>query len=507
MPAGGSLAFRDVAKTFGGTRALKGVSFEVAPGEIVALLGENGAGKSTLIKILGGIHRADGGAITLAGLPYLHDAATAAGPKAARPISFIHQDLGLVEWMTVAENVALAQGYRRKGGRGGWLAAIDWRATAEAARAALATVDCDIDPDTRVQALSRTEKSLVAIARALATDCDFLVLDEPTASLPANEVERLFTVMRALKARGVGMIYVSHRLDEVFRVADRVVVLRDGAKVSDGPVAGTSPAALVRQIVGRSTFAAFAKAERPSSDVRLAVEGLRTAAAGPVDFTLRGNELLGLVGLRGAGQEEVGRALFGVLPHEGRVTLDGRELALGSAFAALGQGVGLMARDRAEESVAGALSVRENTFLNPAASGRRGLAVLSPRAEARAAADLGAAVNLRPNAPEIAIEALSGGNQQKVVVARWLATGRRLLVCEDPTAGVDVGAKAEIYGLMARALDQGLGVIVVSTDFEEVAQICHRALVFSRGRIVAELAGPQLTTEAVITAASTSQAA
>jgi len=503
MPAGGSLAFRDVTKTFGGTRALDGVSFEVGRGEIVALLGENGAGKSTLIKILGGIHRADGGEITLGGRPYPHEAAGRAGATRKRPISFIHQDLGLVEWMTVAENVALAQGYRR----GGWLGAIDWRATDRAARAALAMVDCDIDPAARVQALSRTEKSLVAIARALATDCDFLVLDEPTASLPANEVERLFAVMRALKARGVGMIYVSHRLDEVFRVADRVVVLRDGARVWDGPVAATSPEALVRRIVGRSTFDAFAKVDRPSGGVRLAVEGLVTASAGPVDFTLRGNELLGLVGLRGAGQEEVGRALFGVLPHAGRVVLDGRELALGSAVAALRQGIGLMARDRAEEAVAGALSVRENTFLNPAASGRGGLAVLSPGAEARAAAALGAQVSLKPNAPEIAIEALSGGNQQKVVVARWLATGRRLLVCEDPTAGVDVGAKAEIYGLMARALDQGLGVIVVSTDFEEVAQICHRALVFSRGRIVAELAGPRLTTAAVITAASTSQAA
>lgn len=498
MAGGGTLAFRDVVKTFGGTRALKGVSFDVAPGEIVALLGENGAGKSTLIKILGGIHRADGGEITLAGLPYAGEAA-----KGARAISFIHQDLGLVEWMTVAENVALAQGY----GRGGAFRRIDWRATERAARAALATVDCDIDPETRVQALSRTEKSLVAIARALATDCDFLVLDEPTASLPANEVERLFAVMRSLKARGVGMIYVSHRLDEVFRVADRVVVLRDGAKVSDAPVAETSPEALVRQIVGRSTFDAFAKVDRPSAAVRLVVEGLTTASAGPVDFVLRGNELLGLVGLRGAGQEDVGRALFGALPHRGRVVLDGRELSLDSAHAALGQGVGLMARDRAEEAVAGRLSVRENTFLNPAAAGRGALSVLSPGAEARAAMELGARVNLKPNAPELAIESLSGGNQQKVVVARWLATGRRLLICEDPTAGVDVGAKAEIYGLMARALDHGLGVIVVSTDFEEVAQICHRALVFSRGRIVAELSGPALTTEAVITAASTSQAA
>ncbi len=492
-----TLRFGNVVKTFGGTRALKGVSFEVAAGEIVALLGENGAGKSTLIKILGGIHRADAGEITLGGKP----AAGEAGRHGA--IAFIHQDLGLVEWMTVTENVALAQGYGRRGRFG----AIDWRATARAAEGALALVGCDIDPETRVGALGRTEKSLVAIARALATDCDFLVLDEPTASLPANEVERLFAVMRSLKAQGVGMVYVSHRLDEIFRVADRVVVLRDGAVVGQGPVAETTPDALVRLIVGRSTFDAFRKEERPSAAVRLAVRGLATAGAGPVDFDLHGNELLGLVGLRGAGQEEIGRALFGVASHSGAIRLDGRALALTSPHAALRQGIGLMARDRAEESVAAALSVRENTFLNPAAAGRGLFSALSPRREAGRAAELGARVNLRPNAPDLAIEALSGGNQQKVVVARWLATGRRLLVAEDPTAGVDVGAKAEIYALIARALDEGLAVVVVSTDFEEVAQICHRALVFNRGQIVRELAGPALTTEAVISAASASEAA
>ena len=358
-----------------------------------------------------------------------------------------------------------------------------------------------------MQDLGRTEKSLVAIARALATECDFLVLDEPTASLPANEVERLFSVMRALKDRGVGMIYVSHRLDEIFRVADRVVVLRDGALVGDNAVAETTPDALVRQIVGRSTFDVFAKSDRPVSGVRLQVRGLRTVGAGPVDFDLHGNELLGLVGLRGAGQEEIGRALFGAALHAGEVRLDGKPLTLTSPFAALQQGVGLMARDRGEEAVASGLAVRENMFLNPAAAGRRLTSVLSPAREARHAAEIGGSVNLRPNAPELPIEALSGGNQQKVVVARWLATGRRLLICEDPTAGVDVGAKAEIYGLVARALDAGLAVIVISTDFEEVAQICHRALVFNRGLIVGELSGPALTTEAVITAASASEAA
>ena len=496
----GILRFQEVAKAFGGTQALKGVSFDVARGEIVALLGENGAGKSTLIKILGGIHKADSGTVTIDGQPYTHGAAAS-----HQAVAFIHQDLGLVEWMTVAENVGLARGFPRASRFG--LRMIDWAGAGRIARDALALVGCDIDPATRIQALSRTEKSLVAIARALVARCDFLVLDEPTASLPADEVERLFAAMRMLKAQNVGMIYVSHRLDEIFKVADRVVVLRDGRKVGEDRVADTTADGLVGMIVGRTTFDAFHKGEHRAGIVRVTVRGLTTPRAGPVDFDIRQGELLGLVGLRGAGQEEVGRALFGALAHSGTVALDGRSLNLTSPYAALEQGVGLMARDRMEESVAPSLSVRENAFLNPAAGRRRLFSVLSPRTEANRAATLGRSVNLRPNAPDLAIEGLSGGNQQKVVVGRWLATGRRLLVCEDPTAGVDVGAKAEIYGLIARALDEGLAVVVISTDFEEVAHICHRALVFNRGRITAELAGDGLTIESVITAASASEAA
>jgi ribose transport system ATP-binding protein len=358
-----------------------------------------------------------------------------------------------------------------------------------------------------VGSLSRTEKSLVAIARALVVECDFLVLDEPTASLPANEVERLFAAIRRLKARGVGMIYVSHRLDEIFRIADRVVVMRDGAKVGEKPVAETTPEELVALIVGRSNLDMFQKAPLRPGSVRLAVQGLTTPNAGPVDFALRQGELLGLVGLRGAGQEEVGRALFGTVPHRGRVTLDGKTPDLTSERTALAAGIGLMARDRAEESIAQSLSIRENAFLNPGACGRKLFEPLSPRTEAARARALGASVGLQPNDPDLAIEGLSGGNQQKVVVGRWLATGRRLLIAEDPTAGVDVGAKAEIYRLIGHALDAGLAVVVVSTDFEEIAHICHRALVFNRGRIIAELTGEALTTEAVITAASASEAA
>ena len=492
------LAFSDITKEFGGTRALSNVSLDLQRGEILALLGENGAGKSTLIKTLAGIYKPDGGQILFRGKPYHHRPPQ---PNQRQPVAFIHQDLGLIEWMTVGENVGLAQGYSLRG------KLIDWRATERRTAEALKLVGCDFDPSTRVQELTRTEKSLVAIARALAVEADVLVLDEPTASLPADEVEKLFAAIRPLKERGVAMIYVSHRLDEIFRIADRVAVLRDGQLVGQKPVSETTPDELIRMIVGRKADQLFVKAERSAGPAIVSVKELSCRGAGPVSFDIRQGELLGLVGLRGAGQELIGRALFGCEPSQGSVRLSGIEPDLSSTVAAMASGIGLIARDRTEESVAMSLSLRENTFLNPGASGRSLFSFLSPRREAEAAYSLGSRVGLRPNDQSLAIEALSGGNQQKVVVGRWLATGRKLLIAEDPTAGVDVGAKADIYRLIAEAVEAGLAVLVVSTDFEEIAHICHRALVFSRGRIVRELAGADLTTPAVIAAASASEAA
>jgi ribose transport system ATP-binding protein len=498
------LLFEGVVKRFGGTLALKGIGFAVRSGEVVALLGENGAGKSTLIKILGGIHKADAGQILIDGRPYQHQSGGAADLR--QKVAFVHQDLGLIEWMTIAENVALANGYPRIGGRRRGL--VDWRRVRERAVAALARLDCDFDPDARVSTLSRTEKSLVAIARALATDCEFLVLDEPTASLPADEVEKLMGAVRRLAAGGVGVVYVSHRLDEIFRVADRAVVLRDGALAGEGAVSAMTPAQLIDMIVGQGSLRHYEKTPPEAGGrARVAVRGLSAAGAGPVDFDIRTGEILGLVGLRGAGQEAVGRALFGALPHAGEVRIDGAVPDLSSMRAALRSGIGLVARDRAEESVAAALSVRENAFLNPGASGRGLLSFRSVAREREETRALGARVGLRPNDPHLPIEGLSGGNQQKVVVGRWLATGRRLLILEDPTAGVDVGAKAEIYRLVEGAVAEGLAVLVVSTDFEEVATLCHRALVFNRGAIIAELDGAAVTTERVIAAASASEAA
>ena len=486
------LFFDGVDKHFGGTYALKDVSLSVGRGEIVALLGENGAGKSTLIKVLGGIHNPDGGRVLIDGEPYQH---RPAGFGERQKVAFIHQDLGLIEWMTVAENIALALGFARKGG------IIRWDDVETFATKALEKVDCAFSPTARVENLTRTEKSLVAIARALAVDCEFLVLDEPTASLPADEVGRLFDAIRPLRDRGVGMIYVSHRLDEIFQIADRVAVLRDGEMVGVRSIDHTTPEELVQKIVGRKTRETVKIGDAPGDDV-LSLKGFHVGDVGPLDFTLRRNEIVGLVGLRGAGHEAISRALFGLTRFEGAVKLNDVTPDLSTPQKALNAGVGLVAKDRTEESIAMSLSIRENTFLNPESIGRKLLSMLSPKTEADQAAIIGAELGLSPNDPSLAIEALSGGNQQKVVLGRWLATNRQLLLCEDPTAGVDVGAKSEIYALLNRALTGGVGILVISTDFEEIATICHRAIVFSQGEIVDELSGTRLTTENLIQSAS-----
>ncbi len=491
-----NLLFDGIKKHFGGTYALRDVSLSVERGEIVALLGENGAGKSTLIKILGGIHKADAGRVLVDGHIYEH---RPGGFGERQSVAFIHQDLGMVEWMTVAENMALALGYCRKKGL------IHWQSVEQFAAEALQKVGCAFDPTTRVQDLSRTEKSLVAIARALAVDCNYLVLDEPTASLPADEVERLFKALRPLKEQGVGMIYVSHRLDEIFQIADRVAVLRDGALVSLCNIEDTTPEDLVYKIVGRKTRQVI-KPDIPLGETLLDVSNLNMDTVHNISFQLHKNEIIGLVGLRGAGHENVSRALFGAENFDGHITLHGTRPDLRSPQTAMASGIGMLARDRTEESVAMSLTVRENTFLNPVAIGRSILSFMGHRTETQNAMHIGEKVALSPNDQSITIESLSGGNQQKVVIGRWLVTNRKLLICEDPTAGVDVGAKAEIYALLNRAMTDGVGIIVVSTDFEEVASICNRAIIFSQGKIICELTGNALTTENLIQSASASNA-
>jgi ribose transport system ATP-binding protein len=485
------LEIKGVSKSFGGTKALNDVSFCVKAGEIVALLGENGAGKSTLIKILAGVYRSESGELLFRG--------ERADPSAWQgSVAFIHQDLALIDWMTVAENMMLAMGYPRRFGL------IDWSYGERRAQEALAIVGGGISPESRIGDLSRTEKSLVAIARALATNARLIVLDEPTASLPQSEVETLHAVLRALRAKGVGMIYVSHRLDEVYAISDRVVVLRDGKLVGDRPTADVAPDELVCLIVGRNPESIFVR-HTPRDDAAevLAISGLTVGDVGPITLSVRHGEVVGLFGLRGAGQEIVGRAIFGVEAIDGgSMRLGDQPYAPTDPRTAIASGVLMLAGDRNADSLASGMTVRENLFVNPVAAGRSLLGLRTAGSEAAETSRIGARYGVRPNDPDAPIETLSGGNQQKVIMARWMRINGKLLVLEDPTAGVDVGAKAEIYALLNEALANDLAVVLVSTDIQEVSSICHRALVFRDGQLAEELSGEGLDTANLLRAAS-----
>ena len=475
------LSFRHVVKVFGGTRAVNDVSFDVASGSIVALLGENGAGKSTLIKMLAGVYERDGGEILFEDT----DVDEADGREG---IAFIHQDLGLLEWMTVAENMAMGFGFATSG------RFINWRKVEERAMAALELVGGGIDPSTRVFDLTRAEKSLLAIARALAVDCRLLVLDEPTASLPEADVSRLFEVLDRLRSKGVGMIFVSHRLDEVFRIADRTAIMRDGTLVHEGPVSQLDQDQLVLHIVGRPPAEVYSSVPRPDGISVVELERAELDGVGPIDLDVSEGEIVSLVGLRGAGHERIGRMLSGLEPLlRGSVKLDGHEVAFSGPQEAIHNGVAFVTSNREAESMAVGLTVRENLFINPRIRGRRAFSLTRRATERLAVQPIIDRFNVRPRDSERQMGTLSGGNQQKVILARWLDIGSRLIVLEEPTMGVDIGAKAEIYNHLATALATGTAIIVVSTDFEEVANISHRALVFNRGHVSAELSGNDLT--------------
>ncbi|MCA0243418.1 MAG: sugar ABC transporter ATP-binding protein [Proteobacteria bacterium] len=509
------LRFANVSKRFGGTQAVDDLSLDVDAREVLALLGENGAGKSTLIKLLAGIYKADAGQMLFDGQP---ESAWRSRDPLRQPVAFIHQDLGLVEWMTVAENVALGMGYPR---RFGWRRGlIDWAAADERARSVLARVGCDIDPRRRVFSLTRAEKSLLAIGRALAVQARLLVLDEPSASLPATDVQRLFDVLRELRRQGVGMIYVSHRLDEVMQLADRAAVMRDGRLVGVRRVADSGEAELVELIVGQPLGSAPrgdvpAASDAPAAPAAahpgpplLALHGAVAGNAGPVDLALQPGEILGLVGLRGAGQDAIGRALFGCEPLvAGRLAVAGVDRVLRSPSQAIAAGIGYTAGERLEQNLAGSMSVQENLFPNPRLHGERGFDGGRRRRELARAEALAERFDINPRAPQAVVQQLSGGNQQKVVLARWEALALPVQVLEEPTAGVDVGAKRQIYALLRRRAAAGAGLVVVSTDYEEVATVCTRVLVFRGGRIAAELRGGDITMARLLALSAGSAAA
>ncbi|HEY8700617.1 MAG TPA: sugar ABC transporter ATP-binding protein [Arthrobacter sp.] len=489
-PAMPLIHIEKLSKRFGVNAALQDVDLTLEAGSIHALLGQNGAGKSTLIKILSGLYTPTGGNITVAGHPL-------GSAEAAASMAFIHQDLGLVDSMTIAENIALGTGFGRSGGF------ISWRQVRDAAAEALQTVAAHLEPDRYVSELTRADKSLVAIARALATNASVIILDEPTASLPAADSRRLFDVLEKLRSKGHGLLYVSHRLDEVFAISDTVTVLRDGRLIHTGPIAEKSPRELVVDIVGHRPVS-YTSGSGVQQDVeRLRVTELGTSQTQPASFTVHAGEVVGMVGLTGAGHMELGRALAGARRiTSGSVLLDSKNYNPRTPSEAVDAGVGFVTSNRMDEGCAPELTLRENFLPNPGIRSKNPFAWTSPRAERKLAAQLVERYGVRPALTEVAIATLSGGNQQKIMIGRWLSTRRKLIILEEPTAGVDVGAKADIYTLLEESLADGLAVLMISTDFEEVANVCHRALVFVQGTVTAELSGADLSIANLTAAAS-----
>jgi ribose transport system ATP-binding protein len=479
------LSVYDLSKTFTSTKALDHVNLDLYAGEVHALLGENGAGKSTLIKILTGVIAGEGGTIFFKGGNIGFDLSKLS-------ISVIHQDLGLVDDLSVAENIALISGYKKnKSGL------ISWGKTESYAAELLGRMKCSIDPSVKVSSLSAAEKSMVAISRSLAVEADILILDEPTATLPKNDVEKLFNILISLKKKGMGILYVTHRLDEIFRIADRVTVLRNGQRITTKTVNETDPKSLVFDIVGKNMQEVYLHPdEKPGQQVILSVQGLATQFLQPVSFNLHEGEILALFGLRGAGHHELGRCIWGVSKRdEGSISIDGKRAQINMPADAIRNGIGFVSSKRHEEGIAASFSVRENIYINPAI-GERGLfsfmSLSNERKECEQALEQ---FLIKPCDSEISVGALSGGNQQKVVLARWFCANSRIFIFEEPTIGIDVGAKAEIYNLMREGLKEGKSFILISSDYEEVSRICHRAIVFSRGRVVGEISRQELNDE------------
>jgi ribose transport system ATP-binding protein len=486
------LEIRRLSKQFGGHQALADVDLELRRGEIHALLGENGAGKSTLIKILAGAVQRDEGEIRIGGrvVPSHHSPTEAARAG----LAFVHQDLGLVDTLSVAENIALELGYTTRSGL------ISFRATERRVAELLAQVGVSLSPAALVGSLAQDQKVMVAVTRAVSKGAAVIVLDEVSSSLPAPEMSRLATSFRAAQSTGVAYIYVTHRLEEVFDLADRVTVLRDGRRVATAEVSATTHPQIVEWIVGESLEppgATTAAGAHPHGATLLRVRELTSPAlTEPVSFDVAAGEVLGVCGLIGSGSREIARLLGGATsPDAGSATLADDALPLGDPYALARAGCAYVPGDRAAEGAVPEMSLRENLFLARQRAADDSF-VRDPRRERGLAARLVRRYDVRPpDAIERPLSSLSGGNQQKVIFARALRSQPKLLVLDDPTAGVDVGSRVQLHGFLHESASRGAAVVLASTDFEEVASQCDRVLVMRHGRIEQQLTRHELTAD------------
>jgi ribose transport system ATP-binding protein len=479
------LAMRGIVKQFPGVRALDGVDLDVAAGEVHCLLGQNGAGKSTLIKVLAGAHPPDAGEIVWAGRQVVFAAPLAAD---AAGIATIYQELDLVPGLSVAENIVLGHEPSRLG-------FSRLRAAEDTARALLSRLGHpEIPPRRELGRLSAAGQQVVSVARALARDARLIVMDEPSAVLDPEEVQNLFRVIRELTADGVAVVYISHRLEEIREIGDRVTVLKDGRTVARNlPARDTPTADVIRLMTGRTIEYVFPERNRPSDEVVLEVEGLsRAGEFADVSFTVRAGEVVGLAGLVGSGRSEILETVYGARKATaGTVRVGGRALRAGSVPTSVRAGMGLAPEERKSQGLLLAEPVFRNVSLPGMARYARG-GFLGPQADLDAATGVTAQLDVRPPDATRPVRTLSGGNQQKVVLARWLLQGCTVLLLDEPTRGVDVGARSEIYALVHRLAAEGAAIVLVSSEVPEVLGLAHRVLVVREGRVVHEAPGDEL---------------
>ena len=492
-----ALQITNLSKTFTGQRVLHNVDLELQPGEIRALVGQNGCGKSTLIKVLAGYHEPDAGGSVLVDGASLALGTPGAGDAAG--LRFVHQDLGLVPTLDALDNLAIGSGYHRNR-----LGLISWPKEARLTRKTLQDLGYDVDVRLPTSHLAMSERTAVAVARAVSPRTNeprVLVLDEPTANLPAAEISQLFRVVRAVRDTGVAVLFVSHHLDEVFSLCETVTVLRDGHHIITRAVEGLDEDSLVELMIGRSLseYDAPAVATPEHTETVLSVRGLRSSTLHGIDLDVRAGEIVGIAGITGSGREQVPLAIFGGLPRQGRVTLADRAVPAMRPDVAMSAGIGLVPAERHANAAFLDTSLRENVSIaGPRAFVRRGL--LSRRSEVSEVNDWLRRLRVRPPECERHLGTLSGGNQQKVMLARWLRLHPRVLILDEPTQGVDVGAKAEIHELVDQAAAEGAAVLVASTDHSELTRLAERVIVLSEGRIVDELRRPHIDPDRITAA-------